>query len=824
MKRNYLPGAKIRVEGIVPVSKGGTNADNAPEARTNLGLIAASRIGQAEGPIPIDPQTGTVDPIYLVGLSTSSVDVAGPDALEIESDGQYFITNFDSRVNYTVSADFGTVSIVKDQIFYTAPYLHTVAAGFYVNGIFMAIRMIPIDRTPNQASITLPATNVVQNTTSIAFAVTNWSSNFPEDAYALTDWEFSLAADFTVPLPVGITVVEQPTAASVSNIPPGTKIYARVRHQGYYGYFSPWSEVRTFERPVEQKPQKPGILFPSMDGVTHDATTIVVSSAFSGTAPGDTHLNARWQTSLTSDFAVLVSNELKVAGMTSYSITPARDTAIYVRVQYTGTAGWTSEWSATRTLMYVPIEPPERPTITVPATNTVITVSSTTLEGSVFAPVAPGDAHESSTWQRATDAAFTTNLVESVENPANKSSWAVTDLVAGTTYYFRARYKGTSGWWSNWSLVRTIVYGAVSKPYWLAPANGSISNPVTPTLVSSPFAVVGLSSTFASATWEVSTNPAFVFETLAYSGTNASTDITLPPLALGTTYFARVKHTDNNGVSSAWSNSLEFKTRLSEYAYLEIAQLTVVNSNLLLSMNTTGTRFNVSGPTSAKLYVNNPAGPDVEATLNTSHGAPASNGYGYSVIDATGVNTYQAFICSPVGPSGAVGHGNGEYIVRKYQNNVLQLTETRDPKAAIGVYNATTASYLGEVNYLYLSGGVLKVDTSGYLEDTGSVEDPKPFNVPFSTASSYNLDLTLVADKLAQASIGYNRCCYDADTVITSEFVAGSYGIWVHVTGKTKTLIRETSALIPPKHLACSKDGKIVIYYDATLNKVILLM
>ncbi len=75
-----------------------------------------------------------------------------------------------------------------------------------------------------------------------------------------------------------------------------------------------------------------------------------------------------------------------------------------------------------------------------------------TLSASAFAVSTGADTHAASQWQVATDAAFTNLVRNPGDNAVNKTSWLVAPaLNPTTTYYWRVRYKGTSGVYSAWS-------------------------------------------------------------------------------------------------------------------------------------------------------------------------------------------------------------------------------------------------------------------------------------------------------------------------------------------------------------------------------------
>lgn len=81
---------------------------------------------------------------------------------------------------------------------------------------------------------------------------------------------------------------------------------------------------------------------------------------------------------------------------------------------------------------------------------------SLTLSASAFQTVGMTDTHASSDFQVATDSAFS-NIISSVSaSTTSKTSWQASNLAVSTTYYWRVRYRGTSGATSAWSSATTF--------------------------------------------------------------------------------------------------------------------------------------------------------------------------------------------------------------------------------------------------------------------------------------------------------------------------------------------------------------------------------
>lgn len=124
----------IDITGVLSLANGGTGATTAFRAAQNLGMLTSARADLPSGPLRIDRETGRIDRRYFEGVADYRVEVNGPKKVLPGSVNEYQITNFDSRIVYTVTAETGTVAINDDRVIYTAPTNIALAVGFVVNG------------------------------------------------------------------------------------------------------------------------------------------------------------------------------------------------------------------------------------------------------------------------------------------------------------------------------------------------------------------------------------------------------------------------------------------------------------------------------------------------------------------------------------------------------------------------------------------------------------------------------------------------------------------------------------------------------------------
>jgi phosphodiesterase/alkaline phosphatase D-like protein len=190
---------------------------------------------------------------------------------------------------------------------------------------------------------------------------------------------------------------------------------------------------------------------PSITTPTNGANNLTpyvafVSNAFSTNVAGQTHASSDWQVATDSGFTTVVKSVTNdVTNKTAWTITDGlpSNTTYYARVRYKSNGGYLSNWSTTIILStkayYV-----ATPSITSPvggATNLGPTVTITT---SAFSSDVTGETHTSTDWQLSTASDFSSIAFQSLDNTTNKTSWTTPDLVAGTTYYARVRFKGSS--------------------------------------------------------------------------------------------------------------------------------------------------------------------------------------------------------------------------------------------------------------------------------------------------------------------------------------------------------------------------------------------
>jgi hypothetical protein len=191
------------------------------------------------------------------------------------------------------------------------------------------------------------------------------------------------------------------------------------------------------------------------DGVAGlDANKFIYPARFA--RPVDQAANAQ------GDLATMDVNTTKTFQITNYDsrttyvvagingvATLSVDTITYTAGSVAGAGGFTINGK----LYAITITGPYtvKPSITSPVNASVGLSSSVAITSSAFSTSSGTDTHASSTWQLATDAAFTNIVSSTTADTVNKTSWTVSGLTISTTYYVRMKQIGATYGASVWS-------------------------------------------------------------------------------------------------------------------------------------------------------------------------------------------------------------------------------------------------------------------------------------------------------------------------------------------------------------------------------------
>jgi hypothetical protein len=212
---------------------------------------------------------------------------------------------------------------------------------------------------------------------------------------------------------------------------------------------------------------------------------------------------------------------------------------------------------------------------------------------------------------------FNSSLYESGSTGVNFSSKVLSNLLFGTTYYWRAAITNTndtSAYGATWSF--TTEYQLVSAPSLLSPIDASLSIPTTSTQL-----VWDSISNVSS--YQVMYSTSSNFTSVVSSTTTAQLNTTITNLNGNTTYYWRVRGSNNAGYSP-WSMVWSFTTEtiMTNIATIESNGMTLypnpVQGLLEVSLGTKANYqmrvINIGGQIVDEYQFN-----DSKTTYNTSH-------------------------------------------------------------------------------------------------------------------------------------------------------------------------------------------------------------
>lgn len=234
-------------EGAQSIDKGGTGATTLPQGAKNLGLVTRDMANRPNGVLLLN-SLGALDKNALPGSVSdpSNPSLYGDDVVTVNQTLTLKITNYDSFVNYTVSAVGGTAVVKGEDVIFTAG--STAAAGsITLNGKSYGITVVS---APEAIVATPSITSPVNGATSMAVSVTVTSSAFSitnsTDTHASSDWEVATDADFATVTFSSYNDLLNLTSWTITALQNLTKYYVRTRQRSSGGKVSDWSAVSNF--------------------------------------------------------------------------------------------------------------------------------------------------------------------------------------------------------------------------------------------------------------------------------------------------------------------------------------------------------------------------------------------------------------------------------------------------------------------------------------------------------------------------------------------------------------------------------------------------
>lgn len=557
MRRVYQPRLDDST-GAVPIDTGGSSSKKLVTAVQYLGLLTNANKGIPLGAADLDANGKVKHAILPDSIISEVVNVSGPFSLKISQTGIYTITDFDSNTVYDVAAMAGIVSRIGDTITYTADAIPG-NGGFTLNG---KSYIIPVTYysvvTPNVIS---PTNNQTGLSGTVEFTSNSFAMEGGTDTHVSSDWQLSTVNDFSSLVNSIADSSGNKTTWSVSGLNPNTTYYVRVRYKASTSEYSSWSPIVSFMTSTSFAPNAPNFTNP-----TNGQTSVAISTTFTASAfssPGvDTHYSSDWQIATDAGFSNIIKSATDdTINTLSWPVSGLVDlTTYYARVRYKGATFGYGAWSPTTNFTTIQSNSINTPSVASPVDTADGVSLSPTLTSSAFSVTGGSDTHQSTDWQIATDAGFTNIVKSTAGDTVNKTSWSVTGLTPGLTYYVRVRYKGVVLPYSAWSVTSYFSTIHLNRPSISSPTTGATGLIPSMTLTGSAFGVTGASDTHASSTWQIATDAGFT--NIAIESVNSTTNKTswTVNLNLNTTYYARVRYTGTTYGASSWSPTVSFST------------------------------------------------------------------------------------------------------------------------------------------------------------------------------------------------------------------------------------------------------------------------
>lgn len=412
------------------------------------------------------PVSGVTNAGYNTTVSSSVLDTPDVGATHFSSDWELsFDSNFATKEKFehsgvTALVSWSLLDLTPNRPYYVRVRYTSVKDGIYYESPWSPTSNFAVSQVlPNTPSITTPSSGAVnQEYATLSITASQFNIDRDGEVHANSDWQLSMSDSFGSLVRTESASTQFKNSWMVDNLAGGQDYWVRVRFRTTRGVESNWSQPVKFGTKLSFVPTSCFVTYPPDNSRNQsvDNTTVKVSQ-FQGANAQDVHESTYWQVSMTPTFEHLdfesLDNASDLLELTLSALTP--NTSYYVRVRQKGTLSPWTPWSAVvgfTTQERLEIVQPEPPEITYPVNEGKSYSPSPTIRASGFVAGVRGDVHKSTDWEISKDHTFATKVKAVYGSTGYKISWSVAGLEFKTVYYVRARYSGSIGGLSEWSM------------------------------------------------------------------------------------------------------------------------------------------------------------------------------------------------------------------------------------------------------------------------------------------------------------------------------------------------------------------------------------
>lgn len=493
---------------------------------------------------------------------------------EISEDTSFQYPAYTSYANGTAKVNWLAQGLLPGKTYYVRARFRD-SMGFQTEWSKPVKFSTKVSFNPKRPSVTAPSNSKTDVGPYIELRSSAYSSNNLGDEHLDSDWQVGTNLNFTDVVFWNTATSKERIVWLLKGLKEASQYFVRVRHRSTIDgteYVSDWSGAVNFSTKDSFKPGKPEITYPKSGSADINANVNITSTNFKPNDPQDVHVNSDWEISTNSAYTDIVqSNYGSAVAKTLWQVTNLRSlTTFFIRVRHRSVNDgvyYVSDWSSSNNFT-VEHNAPAKPTITNPSNGSKNVATNVTFTCSEFNAGEEEEKHFSSTWELATDGAFTSVISTSLNSTSNKTSWTPSGLENSKNYFVRVKHIGSLGFESEWSDTCQFTTKAAvvsNTPNITSPSLGATNVNTTVQFTSSSFSTNEPTNAHVSSDWVLALDANF--STVVKSETASTTSRTLwsvTGLSSSTTYYVRVRYTASETGLTGWSATVSFTTKAPE--------------------------------------------------------------------------------------------------------------------------------------------------------------------------------------------------------------------------------------------------------------------